>query len=176
MFAWLAPGAAFAGAGGGGAPGGNDCANRPHDCPDVDFAGKTICLNIGTDSFYYVYDDPAEPDNPKLVRYIVGQAREVIANYVEDFQVSFGEDINGDGTISSGEWVNTPTGPQLTNPPVNIRLAKVNIIVKTEDIDPRATSAVPPTLENSTIAELGTADQKRRRVMSRTIRLRNAGN
>ncbi len=171
MFALISPPSSWA------APGGSDCANRPHDCgatkmdgtPGPDLNGKTVCAVVGTDTYYYVYDDPLEPDNPKLIHYIVGQGREVIANHVEDFQVAMGEDSDGDDLVSSTEWVDVSTNDTAT------RMIRISLMIRTENTDPNKASEAVPTLENSTITT-GLPDQYRRRVMSRTIRLRNMGN
>lgn len=150
-----------------------DSANRPHSCASLAPATE-VCLTIGEDVYYYVYDDPNDPDNPKLARQRLGGARETIANFVEDFQVEVCVDNNAgvaNKRCESAEWTGSPAPNESS-----IRMAKINLMVRTKDLDPRKALEAPPTLDNSTIAELAGTDKYRRRVMSRTIRLRNMGN
>lgn len=129
---------------------------------------KDVCITIGYDTYFYV--DNSDTANPRLVRYTLGGRKEVISNYVEDLQFSVGEDSSGDGVIQSGEW-----GDGVTNA-ADIRMVKLNIMVKATREDIGKAQEVAPTLENSTITKAAGGDRYRRRVMTRTVRLRNLGN
>jgi len=144
-----------------------DNANRPHDCdpvvnacPTTGTVPTTVCFNIGSDVYFYVNT------NNELVRYVLGSAREVISNYVEDFQVTYAQDANADNVIQSTEWGNTATDA------TKVRMAKISLLMKSSKIDPNKGAALAPVLENSS-AVSATTDQYRRRVFTRTIRLRN---
>lgn len=149
-----------------------DNANRPHDCDPVVLncpggtAVNTVCFNIGSDVYFYV-----NPNN-ELVRYVLGGVREVVANYVEDFQVTYAQDANSDNVIQSGEWRHSPANPALVDDPTKVRMVKISVLMKAKNIDPAKTAAQAPLLDNSTVA-FGAADQNRRRVFTRTVRLRN---
>lgn len=138
-----------------------------------------ICVNIGWDVYYYI--DNSDANNPRLVRYVVDRnaassnKKEVIANYVEDFQVVFGEDTDGDGIIAAGEWGNSATDPS------KVRMVRVSVML----VSPKAgqKTVTLPALENSAIVQPTVSTSPyypngayhHRRVLSRTIRLRNVG-
>lgn len=153
-----------------------DDANRPHECTNVQNAyagGADLCISIGAEVYYYVRpNDPGDTSGvapPQLVRYEVGAGtHETVANYVEDMQIDFGLDTDADGVVDS--WVDGAAVGALTQ----ITMVAANFMMVTT-YDDEEKAAVPPTaLSNSTIASAGVADQKRRRVIQRTTRLRNA--
>jgi prepilin-type N-terminal cleavage/methylation domain-containing protein len=155
-----------------------DYANRPHDCDPVVVAcpsgtvPDTVCFNIGSDVYFYVNA------NNQLMKYVLGGTYpagvkgEVIADYVEDFQVSYAQDANADNLIQGTEWRHTASNATLVDDPTKVRMAKISILMKSKNIDPAKTTTLAPLLENSTVA-FGAADKYRRRVFARTIRLRN---
>ncbi len=160
-----------------------DNANRPHDCSGgqdgsvaID-AGASVCISIGHELYYYVRaSDPGDPNptsNPQLVRYILGSGRhEVVANNVEDMQIEYGLDTDAtpDGVIDV--W--TPGSPDpAVMPTQDILAVRVSYMMSTTGDDTDKAAETPTILSNSTIANLGVADQKRRRVFTRTTRLRN---
>lgn len=149
---------------------GNDNANRPRQCSNPNHAGPSwdAVFTIGEDLYYYVRQSPAGEDNQQLIRYRVGGSHEVIANYVDDFQIAYGEDTNSDGVVDG--WLD---GDAVTDP-ANVLMARLHIMVKTTKIDYKLQPAGPTMLENSTIAT--TPDRYRRRILTRTVRLRNASN
>jgi hypothetical protein len=131
-------------------------------------AAADPCLNIGTDVYYYV------DTNNQLIRSVVGlqgaaRVNEVIASYVDDLQISYAQDgraAAADNLIQSADWGNGATDVS------KVRMAKISIVMRSKNIDPAKTAALAPVLENSTVA-FGAADQYRRRVFTRTVRLRN---
>jgi type IV pilus assembly protein PilW len=144
----------------------NDGANRPHDCDPVvvncpsGSAVTNVCFNIGSDYYYYVNT------SNELVRRPLGGNAEVLASYVEDFQITYGQDANNDNVIQSGEWTNGSTDPS------QVRMVKISLLLKNTKVDQNKTPELAPILENSTVA-LGAADRYRKRVFTRTVRLRN---
>lgn len=150
-----------------------DNANRPHDCdpvvnacPTTGVVPTTVCFNIGSDVYFYVNT------RNELIRYVLGGTHEVIAYNVEDFQVSYAQDANADNLLSSGEWRHTATNATLVDDPTKVRMIRISLLMKSNRIDPAKAASLAPLLENSTVA-FGAADQYRRRVFSRTVRLRN---
>ncbi len=145
----------------------NDDANRPHQCADPS-PGNTwpaVAL-IGKDVYYYVRDETANRPS-QLMRYQVGQVPEAIANHVNDFQVLVGEDSNApfDKVIDSwGDGITIGT---------DVTAVKLSLLMKAPKAEKERQDALPTTLENSTVSSLGTADKHRRRVITRTVRLRN---
>jgi len=158
--------------------GNNDVArNMPHTCSNLFTPGNNLpgIGIIGELTYYYVRsDDPNNTSgtpNPQLMSYVFGGAPEVIANYVEDFQALIGEDNDQDGKIDT--WSNG-----IINP-ADIKAVKISMMLKTPNIDPGKQPQTPKQfanltiLENSTISNLNTSDLNRRRLVTRTIRLRN---
>jgi len=147
----------------------NDNANRPHQCNNPNNASQRwdASFTIGSDVYYYVRESAAGEDNPQLIRYRVGGPEEVIANYVEDFQITYGEDTDSDGLVDV--WVD---GYAITDIR-DVTMIRFSVRLKTTRIDPNKTATVAPILENSTVSS--TVDRYRRRVLTRTVRLRNMG-
>jgi type IV pilus assembly protein PilW len=155
------------------APGANvdsDISGRTHNCAALFPLTSTACFNMGNDIYFYVNT------NNELMRYVVGEEEskvpEVIASYVEDFQVSYAQDANADNLLTSGEWRHTEINATLVDDPTKVRMVKISLLMKSKNIDPAKTAALAPILENSTVA-FGAADKYRRRVFTRTVRLRN---
>jgi len=149
---------------------GNDNANRPRQCSNPNHAGPNwdAVFTIGEDLYYYVRQSAAGENNPQLVRYRVGGDTEVVANYVEDLQVAYGEDTNSDGVVDA--WVDGDAVSDM----LDVLMVRINIMVKATRIDPKKSAEAPPVIENSTISS--TPDKYRRRILTRTVRLRNMGN
>lgn len=145
-----------------------DLANRPHQCNNPDQASNNwdAYITIGADVYYYVAASPTDATNYQLMRYRVGSAPEAVANYVEDFQVSYGD--------NSGAWTNDAPAA-VTGNISNVRQVRISLLLKSKNADPTI-HAAPTALENSAISNLGVADNYRRRIITRTIRLRNLDN
>ncbi|MBF0169911.1 MAG: PilW family protein [Nitrospinae bacterium] len=160
-----------------------DNANRPHDCSGgqdgsvaID-AAASVCISIGHEYYYYVRsDDPGDASaaqTPQLVRYILGSGNhEVVANNVEDMQIEYGLDTDAtpDGVIDI--WMPGSPDPAVMAPE-DILAVRVSYLMVTETDDTDKLAEAPITLSNSTIDTIGVADQKRRRVITRTTRMRN---
>ncbi|MDH4185267.1 MAG: PilW family protein [Nitrospinota bacterium] len=178
--------------------GNTDDANRPHECVSsppaipcgfdktkgaagcpADCPSGTACINIGEDIYYFV--QKVEAGNPQLVRYKTGRtvtyAYEVMSNYVEDFQVMYGvDDSPVDGMVGETEW---KTGAEIESMSLfsKIRMTRIYLLVKSKKVDMRMAGSnkkqLPPKIENSTIVQpAGGGDFYRRRLMSRTVRMR----
>ena len=161
-----------------------DSSNRPHDCDATDGRGKwDATATIGNDVYYYVRaNDPynADVNNPipQLMRYQVstaGLAAEPIAYNVEDFQVLVGEDNTMDNTVTPP--VPAPNGVidswqnGIVDGP-DVFAIKVSMLIKSPKDEKNAKAALAvPQIENSDISK--TPDRRRRRVITRTIRIRN---
>ena len=144
-----------------------DHANRPHQCDDGEPGNQWDAeALIGADVYYYV--QAGSVDRPtQLIRYQVGGTPEAVANHVEDFQVLSGEDNNTPRDKDIDTWTDG-----IVNG-ANVVSLKLSILLKAPSIDKEKQEETPPTLENSGITSLGTPDKYRRRVMTRTVRLRN---
>ncbi|MGK7344489.1 MAG: PilW family protein [Candidatus Nitrospinota bacterium M3_3B_026] len=144
---------------------GNDTANRPQQCNQGGNPNWPAVFTIGEDIYYYVRQDPTDAGNTQLIRERQGGTPEVVANHVDDLQITYGEDTNGDGVVDV--WVD---GDAVTDV-LNIIMARLNIMVRTKGEDPKKAMETPPVLDNSTV---GLAPDKRRhRVITRTVMLRN---
>lgn len=144
---------------------GNDNANRPQQCNQGGNPNWPAEFIIGEDVYYYVRQDPTDTGNTQLIRERVGGTPEVVANYVEDLQITYGEDTSGDGVVDV--WVNGDAVTDVTD----VLMARLNILVRTMKEDPKKAMETPPVLDNSTtsLAE----DKRRHRVITRTVMLRN---
>jgi hypothetical protein len=155
----------------------DEARNLPHSCANLFAVGNNLpgVGIIGELIYYYVRaDDPANTSgtpNPQLMRYVFGGTAEVLANYAEDFQILIGEDDDRDGRLDT--WA---SGVIDQN---DVRVVKISLMLKTPNINRNKAMQSPQefadlaALENSTIANLGTADRNRRRLVTRSIRLRN---
>ena len=159
---------------------GSGTSNSPGDCKDPDWGGPgnswPAKIDFGYHYIFYVYDDPLEPDNPKLMRYLVNGPLpgEVIANYIYDLQIMGGRDTTDDEITDIDTWedgggINATT---LMSDSDNVRVLKTSILARTknEDTQTKTQSAVTM-LENSSITD--PADNRRERVLTRSIRIRN---
>jgi len=151
----------------------------PPPCPQTVCPSGVACINIGEDIYYFV--QKVEAGNPQLVRYKTGRtvnfAYEVMSNYVEDFQVMYGvDDSPVDGMVGETEW---KTGAEIESLGLfsKIRMTRIYLLVKSKKVDMRMAGSnkkqLPPKIENSTIVQpAGGGDFYRRRLMSRTVRMR----
>lgn len=103
----------------------------------------------------------------------------VLAEDVEDLQVAYFFDTNGNGTIDAGEnpgsagTAYTASGSNNTT----LRELRVNFVARTRGTDPTFTQGAFQTVENRTALGTDTQDpQRRRRVHTTTVRIRNVGN
>ncbi len=107
----------------------------------------------------------------------------VLADDVEDLQIAYFHDANGNDTFDPGEWSgDTAATPYAANALDNseLRALRFNLVVRTAEQDPDvfqnpnlAFGVVQP-IENSNVLA-GPADGFRRRIYTRTIRPRNIG-
>ena len=162
----------------------SDNANRPHQCDSPTTpAWVNATATIGLDVYYYIRkDDPynANANNPipQLMRYQVNSDNlpaEPIAYNVEDLQVLVGEDNTMDNTVTPP--VPAPDGVINTWQSgiiegTHVHAVKISLLIKSPKNEKnQTTKKAPPTLENSDISM--TPDLRRRRTISRTVRIRN---
>lgn len=100
----------------------------------------------------------------------------VLTNDVEDLQVAWYHDLDGDRVEDAGEWSATAaTG--LSTPSTRdggtLRAVRVNVVVRTRDEDERLAQGTFQRTENR--AAVAGTDGFRRRVLTSTLRLRNVG-
>lgn len=92
-----------------------------------------------------------------------------LAENIEDLQIAYGFDINGNGVVELGEWFNTPAGQDMTL----LREIRVTLVARTIRDDPEFNVGTRPAVENHTPATNTTEAKYRRRVLQTTIKLRN---
>lgn len=109
----------------------------------------------------------------------------LLANDVEDLQIGLFFDLDddrildpgeyqGDTGIAVGDGIAVPYDPSLTNG-LTLRQVQINLITSTRDDDPNddAPMMIQQTTGNRAAGTLPAADQKRRRVYTSTVRMRN---
>ncbi len=124
--------------------------------------------------------DLSSPSEPVLRRNLNnGAGAQPLANYIEDLQVSFGYDKNGDGIISEigstandDETVfNVPGESNATEAPTNLRIIKVILVGRTRSQYPEVQGFLPAILDRAE----GGADGYRRKARGVRTQIRNLG-
>ncbi len=101
---------------------------------------------------------------------------------VEDFQVAYFFDTNGNDVVDAGEYLADGVGgtdaysPTTANA-TQLREVRVNLVVRTSGEDPREeySEGQGQALENRDVNTVSTSDGYRRRIHTATVRLRNVG-
>ena len=121
--------------------------------------------------FVRYYIDRSDPNHPTLMvdRNIPGQAAQPVADDIEDLQLTYGVDTNGDGIVDGavGSWSSTPPA-NLTQ----IRQLRLMLMARAGFPD-RNWSETRPALGNH--AAGASTDGYRRRISDVVIDLRNSG-
>jgi prepilin-type N-terminal cleavage/methylation domain-containing protein len=102
---------------------------------------------------------------------------DVLAEGVEDLQVAYFFDVNGNNVVDPGEYRGDGVGANYAANAVDgsdVREVRVNVVVRTHMEDAEFPSGRPQTTENR--AAINTPDGFRRRVFTSTSMLRNVGN
>jgi len=109
----------------------------------------------------YAVDSTTDPAHPTLELDLDGPlgnwAFQPLAENTEDLQLAYQD--------NNGTWYNNPPSPE------NIRSVRINILARTNKIDPDFTGN-RPTIEDRTA---GGTDNYRRRLLTSTIKVRNLG-
>lgn len=102
-----------------------------------------------------------------------------LVQQVEDFQVSYFFDLNGDSNVDAGEYIADGVGAGDDYEANNldhtlIREVRINIVIRTRDADPDPTwsGGIGQATENRDPGTVAPNDGVRRRVHSSTVRLR----
>lgn len=122
---------------------------------------------------------------PAIVYEIVGTTLErngiPLVENVEDFQVAWFFDLNGDSNVDPGEMIADGVGAADDYDPENLdatllREVRISIIVRTRDNDPNRSwrQGIGQALENRDPGTVAAQDGMRRRAHTATIRLRNS--
>jgi len=115
---------------------------------------------------YYI-DNTTDPAHPTLmVDRMGGAAAQPVADDIEDMQLTYGTDLNGNDVIDSGEW--TPTPANLSQ----IRQVRLQFIARTR-LPEAGWSETRPALGNRAAGT--TPDGYRRRTYDIVIDVRNSG-
>jgi type IV pilus assembly protein PilW len=115
---------------------------------------------------YYI-DNTTDPAHPTLmVDRMGGAAAQPVAEDLEDMQLTYGTDLNGNGVIDSGEW--TPTPANLSQ----VRQVRLQFIARTR-LPEAGWSETRPALGNRAAGT--TPDGYRRRTYDIVIDVRNSG-
>jgi type II secretory pathway pseudopilin PulG len=88
--------------------------------------------------------------------------------YVDDMQVAYGWDADGNNQIDSGEWVDSATGNEA-----NVEAIRINFLVRSAKPDPNYGQYLRPALEDH--AAGGSADGYPRRLLTTIVKIRNKG-
>ena len=115
----------------------------------------------------YFIDNTTDPAHPTLmVDRMGGSAPQPLADDIEDMQLTYAVDLNGNDFIDSGEW--TPTPANLSQ----IRQVRLQFIARTR-LPEAGWSETRPALGNRAAGT--TADGYRRRIYDIVIDVRNSG-
>ena len=126
---------------------------------------------VGEDCIrYQVINDPQ--GIPNLFRYAnincgVGNGVPVIPN-VDDFQLAYGWDANGNNVIDPGEWVNNPAGNEAS-----VSAIRINLLVRGGRADSTRSNYRRPAIEDRAAA--GATDAFPRRLLTTIVEIRNKG-
>ncbi len=88
--------------------------------------------------------------------------------YVDDLQIAYGWDADGNSQIDAGEWIDDATGNEA-----NVEAIRINFLVRSSKPDPNAGLYLRPALEDH--AAGGTPDQFPRRLLTSIVKIRNKG-
>jgi type IV pilus assembly protein PilW len=120
---------------------------------------------------YYI-DSTSDPAHPTLmVDRMNGQEAQPLADDIEDMQLTYGLDADGDGVVDNPDpstWISSPTYTQLAQ----VRQIRLMLLARSRLPD-REWSEVRPALANHPAA--ATADGYRRRIIDVVIDVRNSG-
>ena len=126
----------------------------------------------------YSVDDVTDRNNDGVAESVLLRNGMVLANEVEDFQVAYFIDSDGDGTVTNDDEY--PGSADATNPyqsrntdHSDLREIRFNIVVRQRNEDQTYTEGFQQATENR--AAVGAADGFRRRVFQSTVRQRNIG-
>mgnify|MGYP003393991698 CR=1 FL=1 len=122
--------------------------------------GGIITYRIGNPDGYTLY---------RTIRTTGAPVVQPLADNIEDLQIAYGFDINGNGVVELGEWFNTPAGQDMTL----LREIRVTLVARTIRDDPEFNVGTRPPVENHAPATNTTEAKYRRRVLQTTIKLRN---
>ncbi len=103
-----------------------------------------------------------------------------LVDQVEDLQVAWFFDLNGDRNVDPGEYIADGQGgaddyDAEALDATQLREVRINLVVRTRDDDPNDSwrQGIGQALENRTVGSVPAADGARRRTHTSTIRLRN---
>lgn len=103
-----------------------------------------------------------------------------LVDQVDDFQVAWFFDQNGDFLVDPGDWLADGEGANDDYEPENedgtlLREVRINVVIRTRDADPNPNwqGGIGQITENRTAASAPGNDGVRRRVHTSTVRLRN---
>ena len=116
----------------------------------------------------YFIDSATDPSHPVLMvdRMIPGVPPQPVADDIEDLQLTYGVDANGNGVIESGEWSPAPVNLSL------VRQVRMQYVARTRQPE-AGWSEARPTIGNRT--DVATPDGYRRRIYDIVIDVRNSG-
>lgn len=142
---------------------GSDCNKVMNQYP----AGSTISYFSETAITKVVY----KVEDNVLYRSAEGssgtEVYQPIAENIEDMQVAFGLDTDADGDVDA--WVNNA---DLTDTQKDqVRLVRLNLLARTPGIHPTVTGRTYAIEDNTS----GAVDQRKRKLLTTTIKLRNMG-
>lgn len=138
---------------------------------------------------------------PCLLRGVTGGSMVPIAEGIEDLQLAYAcdgcngtvpdgivDDLDGSGNFSDGDFVSNSAWSTPPMTPDTIRLVRVNIVARQSGIDQRQGDAGGPLSQTTGVISvedhnpsndagfsLSTYQQRRRRLLTRTVQLRNIG-
>jgi hypothetical protein len=148
-------------------------------------AGNVVTVNLGTTTIAALTTAGGVVAIPAHAYRITGTPPQLFRNgvligdHVEDLQVAFFFDANGDRDVDPGEYVGDD---EVYNPGAIdgslLREVRANLIVTTAAEDPREEwdRGIGQATENRTAASSAGQDGLRRRVHTATVRVRNVGN
>jgi prepilin-type N-terminal cleavage/methylation domain-containing protein len=120
----------------------------------------------------YFIDNTTDPAHPTLMvdRNIPGQTAQPLADDIEDMQLTYAVDLNGNDFIDSGEW--TPTPANLSQ----IRQVRLQFIARTRLPEAGWSETRPGTAQGfGNRTDVATPDAYRRRIYDIVIDVRNSG-
>ena len=99
-----------------------------------------------------------------------GASAQPVADDIEDMQLTYGVDLNGDGFIGSGEWTTTPADPS------KIRQVRLQFIARSRLPEVGWSEKRPGSAEGfGNRTDVTTPDGYRRRTYDIVIDVRNSG-
>lgn len=130
-------------------------------------AGAEIFLPRTT--VYYIRQNAAEPPVPCLYRKVNGDAAEEVVEGVENMQVRYGVDTDGDRAV------NTYVAAEAVSDWTQVLSVRIGLLIRTaEEVLRREIDAAKYDVDGDGVAEFGPVNDRRKRlVVSGTIGLRN---